>query len=211
MIKDQILAAQIANCTNCRLATVRGSGLTVPADPGEKYQPGGVAIFLEAPGADEEKYYESLPTGENIGRPLNGRSGTLMDLLLRQASLSRGEVVVLNRIRCRPPRNRIDDYPDAVSQCDSWVKKELEAYAPSVVILSGNTALKSVFGASASITSLRGVIRQTSEKFPYGKRIFIPTFHPAYALRNGGINSPIAKDIISDLKLAKELMTCGEI
>ena len=207
MLANPDLIRGIANCTNCRLAKDRGIGLSVPAEPGKLYQLGGLAIFLEAPGADEEKHWDTLESGEEYGRPLNGRSGILMDTLLSRAGTSRADVLVLNRIRCRPPRNQINDYPDAVSQCDPWVVKELNEYAPSVVLLSGNTALRSVFGATASITSVRGSCRATSDSFAYGKRVFIPTFHPAYAARNGGENSEIGRLIVSDIKLALDVLS----
>ena len=210
MIQNEQLVKGIVACTACRLAVDRGSGLAVPADVGERYNTGGLALLLEAPGAEEEKLYDTLKVEGrkefSFGKPLVGRSGQLMDAILAQSGLSRSEVLVLNRIRCRPPRNRIDDYPDAIAQCDTWVKKELEAYDPAVVILCGNTALKSVFGATASITSYRGNVRSTSEGFPYGCRVFIPTFHPAYAARNGGISSSIGQDIIKDIRLGTEFL-----
>lgn len=134
-----------------------------------------------------------------------GRSGVFMNQLLLQAGLSRDEVLILNRIRCRPPRNRIGDYPDAIAQCNEWVVKELDEYDPTVVVLSGNTALKTIFGGTASITSSRGTVRSTSSKFEYGARHFVPIFHPAYALRQGGMGSQAARDIIADLILAKEI------
>lgn len=165
-----------------------------------------MALFLEAPGADEERFDHSLPSGASVGKPLVGVSGKLMDQLLQLAGMSRQDVLVLNRIRCRPPRNQIKDYPDAITQCDSWVKKELDAYQPAVVVLAGNTSLKAVYGATASITGTHGVVRSTSTQHPYGSRIWVPTFHPAYAARNGGAGSQIALDIINDLRLAKSLL-----
>lgn len=198
------LAEAVASCTNCRLAKDR-EGFSVPAMPGSNYNTGGIALFLEAPGADEERMFTSLSSGVAIGKPLVGGAGKLMNQLLTLAGMDREDVVVLNRIRCRPPRNRIADYPDAVTQCDTWVQQELMQYVPSVVVVSGNTAAKSIFGAASNITSIRGNVRQTGNTFAYGQRLFIPTFHPSYALRNGGLASSIAKDIITDLKLAKEL------
>lgn len=195
--REASLVSGVTSCVACRLGTERKlvHEVSVPAAVGSLYKKNGILIMCEAPGADEAQK----------GVPLVGRAGNLLDVLLYRAGIQREELVLTNRIRCRPPRNRIDDYPDAIAQCDPWVIKELEAYDPSVVILCGNTALKSVFGATASITSLRGTLRQTSDKFPYGSRIWVPTFHPSYALRSGGANSPHALDIVADFKLAKEL------
>lgn len=206
MIQNEQLATDIANCTKCRLSTDRNSGLSVPGLPGPLYIRQGLAIFAEAPGADEEKPFKRLASGSFIGSPLIGRSGQLLNQLLKLAGTSRDEVLVLNRIRCRPPRNRIQDYPDAVAQCDEWVKKELEEYDPKVVILTGNTALRTIFGATTNITSTRGSARATSTSHNYGQRIWIPTFHPAFALRQGGIQSEAARSIIQDIKLALELL-----
>lgn len=187
------LSDDIRNCTRCTLYDKRTNA--VPAEVGSKYQTGGIAIFAEAPGADEDR----------AGRPMVGRAGRLMDGLLQQAGLSREEVVILNRIRCRPVRNRVQDFPDALLACDEWVKAELNEYTPSVVVLAGNTAMRSVFGAQASITAVRGSARATSDVHPYGARVWIPCFHPAAALRN----PQLVQSIVDDLRLAKEMRDGG--
>lgn len=187
------LADDIRNCTKCTLFDKRTNA--VPAEAGSKYRKGGVAIFAEAPGADEDR----------TGRPMVGRAGRLLDGLLLQAGLSRDEVVILNRIRCRPVRNRVQDFPDALLACDEWVKRELDAYVPSVVVLAGNTALRSVFGATVNITSVRGTARQTSDDHVYGHRLWVPCFHPAAALRN----PQLITTLVDDLRLAEELYNEG--
>lgn len=145
-------------------------------------------MFGEAPGKDE-----------NIeGRPMVGRAGKLLDNLLSQGGWTRTNTLVLNRVRCQPPRNRLQDYPDALTNCDKWTRAELEYYDPKVVILAGNTAMRAVFGVTANITAMRGKIRVTSEDYQYGKRIWVPTFHPAAVLRN----PELAQDVVSDIRLA---------
>lgn len=183
------LSDDIRNCTRCTLYDKRTNA--VPAEVGSRYQTGGIAIFAEAPGADEDR----------AGRPMVGRAGRLMDGLLQQAGLSREEVVILNRIRCRPVRNRVQDFPDALLACDDWVKAELNEYNPSVVVLAGNTAMRSVFGAQASISTVRGTARQSGESYHYGARTWVPCFHPAAALRN----PQLVSTIVEDLRLAKEM------
>jgi uracil-DNA glycosylase family 4 len=183
------VADDIRACVRCSLHDKRKNA--VPAEAGSQYQRGGIAIFAEAPGADEDA----------LGRPMVGRAGKLMDDALKEAGLSRDVVVVLNRVRCRPPRNRLQDYPDSILSCDDWVKAELDEYDPRIVVLSGNTAMRSVFGATTNITSVRGTARATGVDFPYGSRVFVPCFHPAAALRN----SELKQTIVDDLRLAKEL------
>ena len=181
---------QIQNCTKCRLASLRTNA--VPAMPGGGYQTGGLAVFAEAPGKDEDAN----------GRPMVGRAGQLLDSLLTQGGSNRVNVLVINRVRCQPPRNRLQDYPDALTNCDEWTRAELEHYNPSVVILAGNTSMRAVFGMTANITAVRGTVRATSESFSYGKRLWVPTFHPAAVLRN----SNLTQDVVSDIALAVSLL-----
>ena len=183
------LADDIKACTKCSLFNQRTNA--VPADVGSKYQLGGIAIFVDAPGVEEDK----------AGKQMQGRPGKLLDALLADSGLSRDEVVVLSRVRCKPVRNRLQDFPDASVACDEWVKKELDEYNPTVVVLAGNIAMRSVFGATVGISNVRGSVRQTGSDYMYGSRVWVPCFHPFAALRN----SEIKQTIISDLRLAKEL------
>lgn len=186
----------ILKCTKCSvLSQARNSA--VPAFVGKNYVKGkGLALFAEAPGADEDK----------LGVPMVGRAGKLMDALLLQAGMSRDDVLILNRIRCQPIRNRIQDFPDAVLSCDEWTQKELAEYDPRVVVCCGNTAMRAVFGISSNITSTRGTVRATTSAFEYGARIYTATWHPSAVLRAGGLGSDMAKQSVSDLELAKELL-----
>jgi DNA polymerase len=203
MQQDLTLALAVAGCNKaCKLLTDRG-GVPCPAMPGKDYQPGGIALFLEAPGADEE---QPLTKGAAYGAPLVGRAGKLMNTLLYRAGLTRDEVLVMNRIRCRPPRNRIVDYPDAVLACDDWVQRELATYAPSVVVLCGKVAGETVFGANIGVGATRGTIRHTQPPNPYGDRDWIMTYHPSAALRHGGAGSNVAELIVTDLMEAKRLL-----
>lgn len=191
MKQNPVLAESVKNCVKCRLASQRSNA--VPAEPGEDYLPGGLAIFAEAPGRDENAQ----------GRPMVGRAGQRLDNLLTQCGFNRRNVLVLNRVRCQPPRNRLQDYPDALTNCDEWTRAELEYYNPSVVVLAGNTAMRAVFGVTANITAVRGTVRATSDSFQYGARLWVPSFHPAAVLRNPELTA----DVVSDLRLAMSLLT----
>ena len=194
MDQNKELALSVQSCTKCRLASLRTNA--VPALPGVDYKEHGLAIFAEAPGRDENAQ----------GRPMVGRAGQLLDNLLTASGLSREQLLVLNRVRCQPPRNRLQDYPDALLGCDEWTRKELEYYNPSVVILAGNTSMRAVFGVTSNITAVRGTVRVTSDKFQYGARVWIPTFHPSAALRAGGLGTDIAQSIVADILLAKTFL-----
>ena len=187
MQQNQSLVESVQNCTKCRLKDSRLNA--VPAMPGVDYKEHGLAIFAEAPGRDENAQ----------GRPMVGRAGQLLTNILMTSGVKRDETLILNRVRCQPPRNRLQDYPDALLGCDEWTRKELEYYNPSVVILAGNTSMRAVFGVTANITAVRGTVRITSDVFQYGARVWIPTFHPAAVLRNPALT----QDVISDIILAR--------
>src|SRR5690606_33817055 len=122
------LCAAIRSCTKCpAMVQLRSdtSGYAVPAEVGEDYSVGGLAVICEAPGAQEAA----------TSRPLAGRAGEVFNGLLRATKLDRRSLVLLNRVRCRPPNNRLASVPEAVPNCDEWLVKELEAYDPSVVVV----------------------------------------------------------------------------
>ena len=181
----QDLFNDIKSCTKCPLYLTRLNA--VPASVGKNYKTGGLMVIAEAPGQDEDKQ----------GVPLVGRAGTLFNAVLSGAMMSRDDIVVTNRVRCRPPRNRLDDHPEALLQCDEWTQKELAEYQPSVVVLMGNTAMRMAYGATAKITATRGKPRKTKGI------VFVPTWHPSAVLRNGGTGSSMYAQSVSDFQLAK--------
>lgn len=183
----------IRTCVRCPLSGLRSEGeVAVPGLAGSEYRAGGLAILAEAPGAQEAA----------TGRPMQGRTGKLLDKLIEPAGFHRKYVVLLNRVRCRPPNNSLAKFPEALEACDDWTKEELDAYAPSVVAVMGRTALRAVFGTEALVKDVRGQLRETGEKFEYGARLWVPTYHPAATL--GGRNPALRPMIVEDLKLAWE-------
>lgn len=188
------LCAAIRSCTKCvAMVSLReaSSSFAVPAEVGSDYESGGIAVICEAPGAQEAA----------TSRPLVGRAGEIFNGLLSQAELDRRSLVLLNRVRCRPPNNRLASVPEAVPNCDEWLVKELEAYDPSVVVVMGGTALSLLYGANTKVGAVRGTTRATGDTFPYGARIWVATYHPASLLPNRSpANIPV---VVEDLRLAK--------
>jgi len=127
--------------------------------------------------------------------------GVMFNQLLEMAGVNRSDVLVINRVRCKPPRNRIADFPEAVTNCDQWNVAELTAYDPGMVVLLGATTINTVFGLKAKVSHLRGVFRSTGEKFEWGKRVWTATFDPAAAART----PELALNIANDIKLALEV------
>lgn len=165
----------------------------VPALVGPRYRPGGLALLVEAPG-----YYEAKE-----GRPLVGGPGKLLDEMLPLAGLSRDDLLITSSVRCRPPNNRIQDYPEAVVACGHWTEQEFGAYDPRVVVLMGRTALRQIFGAEATVASTRGMLTATPTKHAWGHRILMATYNPAAAGYAGGVTSEPGQFIIRDLAAAK--------
>lgn len=173
-------------------------GYAVPATVGVSYETGGLAVICEAPGAQEAA----------TSLALVGKAGHVFDDLLSDASIDRRSLVLLNRVRCRPPNNRLASVPEALPNCDEWLVKELDAYDPKVVVVMGATALHTIFGADAKVGATRGSTRTTGTEFPYGPRIWVATYHPASLFNN---RSPLNRPaVIADLILARETWEmCG--
>lgn len=182
MIPNLELATQIRGCKLCPLHSTRTLG--VPGWIGPNYN--GIAIMCEAPGREEDLR----------GVPLVGRAGQLLDTYLEAVGMHRDELLLMNRIRCRPPNNdiRSSEAVSALAICDQWTVREIDVYSPRVLVLMGSTAAKPVFG-NVAVASGRGSYTTLDE------RHYVYAYHPAAALRN----SDLGRFIMADLLLAKEL------
>jgi uracil-DNA glycosylase len=124
----------------------------------------------EAPGATEDQQ----------GKPFVGRAGKLLDTLLEEIGLSRGEVFIANILKCRPPGNR-DPLPEEIEECMPHLMRQIELIEPSVIATLGNYATKSLTGSPTGITRCCG---RPQERELAGRDVTIyPLFHPAAALR----------------------------
>lgn len=194
MVEEAVaqLMAAIRGCERCPLSAYRT--VAVPAHLGEQAQMPLLAIMGEAPGANEDA----------TGRPFVGRAGHVLDGVLEDAGTARSEVLLLNRVRCRPPRNNLASHPEAVTACNDWTVEELNFYDPKVVVLMGATAIKTVFGSTVTVGEVRGQARVTGPDFEYGERVWVPTYHPASLLpHRRPENRPL---VVADMLLARELL-----
>lgn len=198
--RDLTLVAGIGTCKACPLGQLRDddAAFSVPAWPGERYHPGGLALMSDSPGWGEER-----DPGRRI---MTGKPGRSLDSCLKAVGMDRDELLMFHRVRCRPP-GPLDSQPAATTACDEWTPKELDVYQPAVVVLMGNTAMRTIFGVNAKITRVRNTTRYraTGPKFMWGERVWVPTFHPS-AARDGGVNGNVGRAITADLRLAKELL-----
>ncbi|HEY0404556.1 MAG TPA: uracil-DNA glycosylase [Pyrinomonadaceae bacterium] len=121
----------------------------------------------EAPGADEDMQ----------ARPFVGRAGQLLNKIIEAIGLKREDVMIGNVNRCRPPQNRTPTLAEAAT-CKPFLLREIMIVKPEVIVVLGNTAMKNLLDTKEGITKLRG-------KFQDYKGIKVmPTFHPAYLLRD---------------------------
>jgi len=136
-------------------------------------------LFIgEAPGEEEDIQ----------GRPFVGRAGKFLDQMIERAGLKREEVFICNVLKCRPPNNR-DPEPLEVEACKGYLLSQLEIISPKIICTLGRHAYNALFGVDEKITRIRGVL--TSYK---GIRL-IPTYHPAFLLRNQNRISEVWEDM----------------
>ena len=154
--------AEIGDCTRCPLHQERTH--VVHTEGNRKAR---LMFVGEAPGADEDIQ----------ARPFVGRAGQLLTKIIEAIGLKREEVLIGNVNRCRPPGNRAP-MPDEAATCKPFLEREIAIVQPDVIVVLGNTALRNLLDTREGITRARG-------RFHDYKGIKVmPTFHPAYLLRD---------------------------
>ncbi len=168
---------QIAEkCVKCRLCEGRNK---VVFGVGNANRPL-IAFVGEGPGADEDR----------VGEPFVGRAGALLTAAITKGlGLQREDVYIANVVKCRPPENRAP-LPDETAACTPYLYRQLEIIQPSVIVTLGQPAQMALSGVQMGITKLRGNWQTWR-----GIKL-MPTFHPAYLLRN----PPAKKFFWEDLK-----------
>jgi uracil-DNA glycosylase len=154
---------ELGDCTRCKLSRGRSNIVFGEGNPRA------VLVFVgEGPGQEEDQQ----------GRPFVGAAGQLLtDIIVKGMKLRREDVYICNIVKCRPPDNRNPE-PDEIESCGVFLRKQLQAINPRVIVALGNVAVKTLLKTEKGITSLRGKW-QAYEGVP-----LMPTFHPAYLLRN---------------------------
>jgi DNA polymerase len=132
----------------------------------------------EAPGADEDLQ----------GEPFVGKAGQLLTKMINAMGLERDEVYIANIIKCRPPRNR-DPLPEEIAACEPFLRRQIDVIGPRLIVALGGFAAKTLIGTETGITRLRG------SWHAYQGIPLMPTFHPAYLLRNPDGKRPAWNDL----------------
>ena len=169
------------DCRRCKLCTMGRSQIVFGVG-----NPKARLMFVgEAPGEEEDKR----------GEPFVGRAGQLLTKIIEAIGLTRDQVYIANVIKCRPPGNRNPE-ADEVEQCEPYLFRQIDVIKPRVIVPLGKFAAQSLLKTTDPITRLRG------RQFDYRGAALIPTFHPAYLLRN-----PSAKrEVWEDMKKVRAIL-----
>jgi DNA polymerase len=172
-------------CTRCKLHTLGRKQVVFGVG-----NPDADLMFVgEAPGADEDQQ----------GEPFVGRAGQLLTKIIEAIGLRREDVYIANVIKCRPPGNRNPE-GDEVERCEPFLFRQIDAVKPRVIVALGKFAAQSLLKTADPITRLRG------RTFTYRGATLIPTFHPAYLLRNPGSK----REVWEDMKKVRTILQGGE-
>jgi uracil-DNA glycosylase len=172
------MADEVRACTKCGLHKGRKQAVFARGNPQAE-----LCFVGEGPGADEDEQ----------GFPFVGKAGQLLDKMIAAMGYDRDEVYVCNIVKCRPPDNRKPE-PDEMAACKPYLREQLEIVGPKVIVALGATAVEGLIGMSGGITRIRGQWKL------YRTIPVMPTFHPAYLLRNPASKREVWADLQAVLK-----------
>ncbi|MBS3810918.1 MAG: uracil-DNA glycosylase [Halanaerobiales bacterium] len=150
-----------------------------------------IMFIGEGPGYNEDQK----------GKPFIGKAGRLLDKILDSVKIRRRDIYITNIVKCRPPDNRNPSQQE-MDACSSILKTEIKYINPKVIVPLGSVALKYLVGSDKKITRDRG------SWFNKGEIFFLPTFHPAYLLRNARMKKPVWEDF---MKIKKSMERIEEL
>jgi DNA polymerase len=158
-----LLREEIADCRRCKLSQKRTHIVFGEGNPDAR-----LMFIGEAPGREEDLQ----------ARPFVGEAGMLLTRLIEKMGLKREDVYIANIVKCRPPMNR-DPEKDEIQQCREFLERQIDIIRPDIIMSLGRIAASTLMGnEKLKITAIRGKI------FDYRGIPLVPTFHPAYLMRN---------------------------
>lgn len=180
----EAIREEMGDCKRCKLWQGRRNLVFGEGNPNAS-----LMFVGEGPGADEDAQ----------GRPFVGRAGQLLTKIIEAIDMKRADVYIANIVKSRPPNNRVPE-PDEVVACLPFLKKQIAAVRPQIIVTLGAVATNNLLSAALSITKVRGEFREM------GGVLVMPTFHPSYLLRN-----PAAKrEVWEDIKKVRDRLTLIE-
>ena len=163
----------LGDCRRCHLCETRTHLVFGTGDPRARL------VFVgEAPGYDEDIQ----------GEPFVGAAGKLLTRIIQAMGLDRSQVYICNILKCRPPGNR-NPLSDEIDQCIPFLKRQLAAVSPDCICALGKFAAQTLLETQTPISRLRGRF------FEYSGIQLMPTYHPAYLLRNPEKKRDVWEDV----------------
>ncbi len=174
---------EIGDCTRCKLSQKRKNIVF-----GVGSSRADLMFVGEAPGADEDAQ----------GIPFVGRAGQLLTRIIESIGLSRDQVYIANILKCRPPGNR-DPEAEEVETCEGFLFQQIQSVSPKVMVALGRYAAQTLLRTETPISRMRG------QFFEFAGGVLIPTYHPAYLLRNPSAKRQVWEDMKAVRAKLKEL------
>ena len=171
---------ELGDCKRCKLHRTRRTIVF-----GEGNERAKLMLIGEGPGFDEDLQ----------GRPFVGKAGQLLTKILQSISLQREEVYITNIVKCRPPQNRNPE-PDEIRNCNPFLMKQISVMQPKIICALGSFSAQTLLQTDTKITALRGKL------YDLGGIRVVPTYHPAFLLRN----PERKREVWEDMKKIAELM-----
>ena len=164
---------ELGDCTRCKLHKTRTQIVFGVGNPKASL------VFVgEAPGADEDAQ----------GEPFVGRAGQLLTKIIGAMGMRREDVYICNIIKCRPPNNRTPE-ADEIVACQPFLLKQLQAIGPKFICALGGPASQTLLQTKEPISRLRGKF------YDFHGIPLLPTFHPAFLLRNPNEKKTVWEDM----------------
>ena len=171
---------ELGDCHRCKLSKNRN---TIVFGNGNRHAK--LMFVGEGPGYDEDQQ----------GEPFVGAAGQLLSRIIHAIKLTRETVYICNIIKCRPPENR-NPTPDEIKACSPFLKRQISAIQPQFICALGTFAAQTLIGTQKPISKLRGRF------YSYMGIKLLPTYHPAFLLRN----PERKRDVWEDMKkMMKEM------
>ncbi len=175
------LTQRASDCTRCDLCHTRRNVVFGSGDPNAD-----LMFVGEAPGHDEDLQ----------GLPFVGRAGQLLTKIIEAMQLTRDDVYICNVLKCRPPENR-NPLADEITQCEPYLARQIELVAPRIMVGLGTFGAQFLLDSQERISRLRGRFHERDGI------LIMPTYHPAYLLRNPGSK----RDVWEDMQLVMSELT----
>lgn len=171
------IAERIASCQRCELANNRTKTV-----PGQGSAQPDIMFIGEGPGEEEDRQ----------GLAFVGRAGQLLTRIIAAMGYTRDQVFIGNIVKCRPPGNRTP-YPHEMQACLPYLIEQIDILKPKVIVALGATAVRGLLGIEMGISKLRG------RWLDYQGIPVMPTYHPAYLLRNESAKKDVWADMLQVL------------